>query len=293
MKQSDSYALNRIEAVISYIDNNLDQPLSLHDLASMSCWSRWQLQRVFQNFTGVSVAQYVREQKLSRAAEHVLSGQTKMVEIAYQFGFGSEVAFSRAFSTYFGLSPKKYQKRGTRDGIKAPCVRPAYANYIDSDSVKGFFQVRIEHAASFSVFGVNQKVMGVMAANPDYAESVPNAWETYKQAIGDNTKDIQTWIGVIDLEPNGSDTLGELNYLAGSELVHSDLECVEVPENDFAVLPYSGEIQHFAQAVAWLVIHWLPSSGYIAVDGPELEIYRGESDSKEFVAEYWLPIRKA
>ncbi|WP_295893282.1 helix-turn-helix transcriptional regulator [uncultured Vibrio sp.] len=77
------------------------------DLSAVSCWSGWQLQRVFQNYTGMSVPQYVREQKLSKAAEQVLCRDNKTVDIAYCFGFGSEVAFSRAFRSFFGLSPKR------------------------------------------------------------------------------------------------------------------------------------------------------------------------------------------
>ena len=51
----------RIERVLDYIHAHLDQPLSLEQLAEQSCWSRWQLQRVFLHETGQTVAHYVRE----------------------------------------------------------------------------------------------------------------------------------------------------------------------------------------------------------------------------------------
>ncbi|MEI8634510.1 hypothetical protein P4S72_25730 [Vibrio sp. PP-XX7] len=53
-------ALNRIEKLLVYIHRNLDLPLSLADLSKQSCWSRWQLQRVFYAKTGLNVAQYVQ-----------------------------------------------------------------------------------------------------------------------------------------------------------------------------------------------------------------------------------------
>ena len=63
----------RIERVLDYIHAHLDQPLSLEQLAEQSCWSRWQLQRVFLHETGQTVAHYVRELKLSLTSSPTLA----------------------------------------------------------------------------------------------------------------------------------------------------------------------------------------------------------------------------
>ncbi len=93
--------LNRVEKIVDYIHQNLDKPLTVTELADISCWSRWQLQRVFQEQTNHNLAQYVREQKLSRAAEQLLKSDQKVTDIALDFGFNSEVSFSRAFKQLF------------------------------------------------------------------------------------------------------------------------------------------------------------------------------------------------
>ena len=95
----------RIERVLDYIHSHLDEALSLEQLAEQSCWSRWQLQRVFLHETGLTVAHYVRELKLSLAAEALLSGRQRVLDLALSHGFGSEVSFSRAFKQQFGCSP--------------------------------------------------------------------------------------------------------------------------------------------------------------------------------------------
>ncbi|MGF1720811.1 AraC family transcriptional regulator [Vibrio kyushuensis] len=296
MNSACCYALNRIEAVIEHIDSHLDETLSVSDLSAVSCWSRWQLQRVFQTYTGMSVAQYVREQKLSKAAEQVLRRDKKMVDIAYQYGFGSEVAFSRTFSAFFGISPKRYQQRGTRDGIKGPCERPILDFPNCEALTEGFFQVRIEHASEQRIYGVKQRVRGLLSSEPDFNVSVPCAWNEFKDQCSRSFSSQTRWVGVIDAQNNADE--GELTYLAGtdnlSDVSHKagEFESVVVEENDFAVLPFSGQIKQFAQAVEWLVLHWLPSSGYTAVEAPELEIYSGQSDSQSMNIEYWLPIQK-
>ncbi|PMJ88732.1 helix-turn-helix domain-containing protein [Vibrio sp. 10N.261.55.A7] len=296
MNPSSGYALNRIESVIEYINNHLDETLSVSDLSSVSCWSRWQLQRVFQTYTGQSVAQYVREQKLSRSAEQVLERNNKMVDIAYRFGFGSEVAFSRAFRSFFGISPKRYQQRGTRDGIKASCMRPI-SDFPNCDALaEGFFQVRIEHAFAQRIYGVKQPVRGLLSNEPDFDISVPNAWEAFKHQCPNSLDYSNRWVGVIEV--GSGDEEGDLTYLAGTDnlaQVSSDrceFDSILVDENDFAVLPFSGQVAQFSQAVEWLVLHWLPNSGYVAVDAPELEVYSVQTDLQTMDIEYWLPIKK-
>jgi AraC family transcriptional regulator len=78
------------------------------------------LQRVFLHETGQTVAHYVRELKLSMAAEALLSTRLRVLDVALDHGFGSEVSFSRAFKQQFGCSPLAYRKRGLRLG----CARP-------------------------------------------------------------------------------------------------------------------------------------------------------------------------
>ena len=74
--------LTRIEAVLDYIHCHLDESLSVVNLAEKSCWSRWQLQRIFGEETGLTVAQYVRELRLSQAAEKLLSTNQRHLDIA-------------------------------------------------------------------------------------------------------------------------------------------------------------------------------------------------------------------
>ena len=139
--------LTRIERVLDYIHANLDQPLSLEALARQSCWSRWQLQRVFLHETGQTVAHYVRELKLSMAAEALLSTRLRVLDVALDHGFGSEVSFSRAFKQQFGCSPLAYRKRGLRLGLRTPLVRAA----VPRSASPNLVQVRIESLPVFTV----------------------------------------------------------------------------------------------------------------------------------------------
>lgn len=108
----------RINCVLHYIDDNLHQNLNIHLLADISGWSRWQLQRVFSAHTGFSVAQYVRELRLTMAAWKLVSSSDKHLDIALVCGFESEVSFSRSFKQYFGCPPRDYRQTANFTGVR-------------------------------------------------------------------------------------------------------------------------------------------------------------------------------
>jgi len=112
----DNTHFTRIERILDYIHTNIDSPLSVEYLAKKSCWSRWQLQRIFLQETNQTVAQYVREIKLSRAAEQLLSNSNRIMDIALNCGFNSEISFNRSFKQLFQCSPRAYRKRGQHIG---------------------------------------------------------------------------------------------------------------------------------------------------------------------------------
>ncbi|USD40277.1 AraC family transcriptional regulator [Vibrio sp. SCSIO 43135] len=286
---SASHRLNRIEQVLDYVDQHISQPISLELLAEKSCWSRWQLQRVFQTYTGKKVAQYVREQKLSHAAELVLGKQQRMLDIASACGFGSEIAFSRAFKKQFGLSPKQYQLRGTRTGI---CQRVVRAPQPSSSQGDVFYQVKIEHSNRFDVVGVCQLVQGLMSTNPDYLQTVPLAWQHFQKLT--HEQPFERYVGVFQFD---SDILeGSLSYFAGTDAANvthplsETLDLVSIDEGQYAVLKYEGEIERFSEAVSWFIFHWLPHSSYIALDGSEIEVYQPQTEQGLISVEYWLPV---
>ena len=88
---------SRIEQVLRFIHSHLDQPLTVASLATLGGWSRWQFQRVFAAHTGSSVAHYIRELRLSKAAERLLCTPERQLDIALACGFESDISFSRSF----------------------------------------------------------------------------------------------------------------------------------------------------------------------------------------------------
>ncbi|KKD00485.1 AraC family transcriptional regulator [Photobacterium halotolerans] len=285
----------RIQRVLDYIHTHLDQPLSVVELAEQSCWSRWQLQRVFNNETGLTLAQYVRELKLSRAAEQLLSGNNRILDIALACGFNSEISFIRAFRQMFGCSPGSYKKRGLLTGLRTPLqsTRPVT---LAPEISQRLLQIRLERRPAFQLCGVSGQIHGLFADHPDYTETVPAIWQQFHQQF--TGTDTQSQIGVIDTQSQPGD---ELTYWAGipveqmaetDPLIAAHAQRLTVPEQLYAVIPYSGPIHQLDKVLHWFIAAWLPESGYQGIDGYELEIYPPQFDvsNPAHSMAYWLPV---
>ncbi|WP_394205555.1 helix-turn-helix domain-containing protein [Shewanella waksmanii] len=288
----------RTERVLAYIHDNLEQALTLDDLARVCGVSRWQLQRIFQQQTGLNVAQYVRELKLSLAADTVLQSDGRMLDIAYQHGFASEVSFSRAFKQFFGLSPSAYRRRGIRVGLRNP-IQIGRSNQIDH----AFLQTRIEYREPFAIFGLSTALQGVLAEKPDFYTQVPLTWEKLLSQVAQLDGLEAQMIGVVDTRLT-HDSQQHIEYWAGLN-VHLDylaqlkqlqsqscLSRLAIPAQEYAVVSYQGQLSGFSQLVEWLICEWLPDSGYDSINGFELECYgelalHGHQPSQ---MEYWLPV---
>ncbi|MFA0545721.1 AraC family transcriptional regulator [Vibrio splendidus 5S-101] len=298
-------AFCRISRVLTYIHSNLSSSLSLEDIATQSCWSRWQLQRVFQAETGLTVANYVRELKLSQAAEHLLDGKDRVIDIALGLGFNSEISFSRSFKQMFGSSPSQYRKAGKRVGLR----KPIQVSETASTSEKGalsFVEVRIDERESFLVKGMTSEISGLFSLTQDFAQKVPQLWSRLEGEVEIPDDNVLQFIGVVDLTQSCFDGTN-IHYWAGVELqegisipqlpsiISERLEVLTVPKQTYAVVKHCGPIENLRHTLSWFVLNWMPSSGYRGVDGYELEVYpfAYQAHASDAEMEYWVPIIKS
>lgn len=79
-------------------------------LADVAGYSPWHAARVFKEQTGKNPFDYIRELRLSRAAERLLDGDERIIDVAFDFVFETHEGFTRAFSKQFGVNPKRFQK---------------------------------------------------------------------------------------------------------------------------------------------------------------------------------------
>ena len=83
---------------------------SLRDLATASGLSRSSLSQRFETMLGTSPMRYVRDWRLCLASAALRSSNEPIAVIAHDAGYGTEAAFSRAFSRTFGMPPAEWRR---------------------------------------------------------------------------------------------------------------------------------------------------------------------------------------
>ena len=282
--------LSRIGEVLDYVHLNLDKPMAVSSLATIAGWSRWQFNRVFSEQIGQSVGQYVRELKLSLAAEMMLFTDQKIIDIGLACGFGSDISFSRSFKQHFGCPPAQYRRRGLPCLLSTPlCLDPSL---VPSESLQARIpNIRLDARPSFTVEGQAGRVHGLFSPKPDFNTMVPNLWRKLSKSA--NFAADQPRIGVLDLTRSPG---SGFTYLAGiendKESASNRLSTVTIPAQNYAVVSFRGPMASLAAILEWFFDTWLPHANCKPLYGYDLEIYPAGFDSlaPEVAMEYWVPV---
>ena len=105
-------AMAQIRRAVAFIEDNLAQELTLDDCARTACYSPFYFHRLFHLTVGMTVADYIRQRRLTTAAVAIVETSRSIKEIAFACGFNSQEAFIRAFRNAHGITPGEYRKAG-------------------------------------------------------------------------------------------------------------------------------------------------------------------------------------
>lgn len=105
-----SFNIEIIKELLLWIEVNLEKPLLLDDVAIKSGYTKWHLQRVFKQATGLTLASYIRGRRLTKAATELRLTKLPILTVALRYQFDSQQSFTRRFKATFGVTPTEYRK---------------------------------------------------------------------------------------------------------------------------------------------------------------------------------------
>lgn len=94
--------------LVEYIEQHLDDDLSLERLAEEFYVSKYHIAHVFKENVGLSIHQYITKKRLSLCKE-AIRAKMNITEVYHTYGFGDYSSFYRAFKKEFGISPKEFR----------------------------------------------------------------------------------------------------------------------------------------------------------------------------------------
>jgi signal transduction histidine kinase/DNA-binding response OmpR family regulator/ligand-binding sensor domain-containing protein len=100
-----------LAAIVDIIDKNMaDESLHLEDIADKMNLSSRNLYRRLKQITSVSPSEFIKDYKLSFAANLLISTDLKITEIVYRIGMTNKSYFYRVFAEKYGMPPKEYRE---------------------------------------------------------------------------------------------------------------------------------------------------------------------------------------
>lgn len=108
MSQQENLAA--IRNVQLYLQDHLNEPITLNTLAKVSGYSPYHCAHLFKTYLGMGPLTYLRKLRLTEASRRIRDHEEPILTIAFDFQFDSHEGFTRAFSKQFGISPSAYRQ---------------------------------------------------------------------------------------------------------------------------------------------------------------------------------------
>ena len=104
----------QIQIIVDEIDkcikNYNDEALTLRALSKKLGYSQFHTTRKFKEISGMQLRDYLRNRKLAFALKEIRDSKKTILDIAFDYGFSSNEAFTRAFKNAYGVTPNEYRK---------------------------------------------------------------------------------------------------------------------------------------------------------------------------------------
>ncbi len=281
-----------VERVLRHIEAHLDAPLSVTSLADIAGLSPFHFSRLFTAQVGESVMSHVRRKRLQHAVRQ-LSGDAPpdLVQLAFDCGFDSQEAFTRAFKQVLGVSPGRFKRNNAAlkemmeiDMTNVARKQPA-SNLVLLDGTK--------QRAAFTVAGYR-----IVLDGPPGNE-IPEMWGRLNRHLplpGQIGGDGYGVCWTDDAEK------GSMNYMAAFEVergakLPKDFATFDVPAQTYRAFrltmdggPIGPQIQG---AMHDIFSTHVPQTGWRLSGGPDLEVYPADFNptKKGATLELWLPVK--
>lgn len=102
---------------IYYMQENIQQNLTLEQLSSYFKYSPSHFSMLFQRETGVSPINYFIRLKVQKACQYIELTNLKINEVALKLGFDEPAYFSRIFTKIMGITPSEYRRQESEHSI--------------------------------------------------------------------------------------------------------------------------------------------------------------------------------
>lgn len=286
--------INSMQNAINYMEDNILEEINYDKIAQCAYSSTYHFHRMFSMLTGFTVGEYIRNRRLTLAAQELSVSKERVTDISIKYGYGTTEAFIKAFQRLHGITPSAAREAGAK--LKS-FNRLSIQVTLKGDKEMNYIIIQKE---PFKIFGKDFKTNVI---DGRCFREIP---EFYEKCISDGTsaKIIRSAgkpeNGLLDVgvlfDHNSQD--GSMRYMIACDVtdrnsnILTEFRVLEIPALTWAIFEVENNSDESIHEM-WRRIgaEWFPASNYEHADAPEMERYYGNKDT-EWRCEIWIPVIK-
>lgn len=276
--------MHQFNRTMEYLESKLDAEVDLQKFQQLSGYSYALFSRLFSILADMTLAEYLRNRRLSEAVTDLRESSEKVIDIALKYGYESADAFSAAFKKFHGATPSE-----VRNG-KPYRVFPRLQLSLKITGGKNM-DIKIQKKPTFTVAGVLLEAID--------NSQCPSAWE---QLYANHSFESLESLGRGQSFGVCSDVKESeiINYMAAYDATDKakaealGLSIKEIPAAEYAIVPVKGAIPaSIHHAWEYVLEVFFPETGYRHSGAPDFEVYaEGDMSSPDYQMELWIPVVK-
>lgn len=286
----------RMLRVLLYIQQNLDEDTTLEQLAKIATFSPYHFHRIFRGMLGESVKEHIRRLRLERAAMRLKLSNLPISRIAFEAGYESHEAFTRAFKAVRGKTPSEFRSHSGAfpRHQSSPMVHFREGGWIDD------FEPRTSGGLKMDVKIERLEPMGVaFVRHISPYDECGRAWEKLcvhlgkKGLLGADTE----FVGLCHDDPEVTPA-DKIRYDAcctveADFVAAGDVGVTVIDGGEYARTTHFGPFEKLGDTYSKLMGEWLPRSGRECRAAPSLEFYLTDpegTDPEDMVTDICTPL---
>ena len=273
--------IQRINKVVAYINNHLDETLELKTLANEAALSDFHFHRIFKALKGEAIGGYITRLRLEATARLLRYTTLTIEEIAFNIGYETTASLSKAFKKQYGISPTEYRTNKDTYIMKKEIINPDLA--LKAPKIVILEPKNLIYVALTGTYG-----------SLDYGKAYEQLWAVIK-AQKLFTKGIESICISYD---DPKITEGSLQRSDVCLAIHKsatpqeEVSCKTLAGGKYAVFFYQGSYENLSQvydtAVRWVIEH-----EYTLCEEPFFEKYLNDArhtPKEKLKTEIYIPI---
>ena len=273
--------IQRINKVVAYINNHLDETLDLKTLANEAALSDFHFHRIFKALKGEAIGGYITRLRLEATARLLRYTSLTIEEIAFNIGYETPASLSKAFKKQYGISPTEYRTNKDTYIMKKEIINPDLA--LKTPKIVILEPKNLIYVALTGAYG-----------SLDYGKAYEQLWAVIK-AQKLFTKGIESICISYD---DPKITEGSLQRSDVCLAIHKsatpqdEVSCKTLAGGKYAVFFYQGSYENLSQvydtAVRWVIDHQ-----YTLREEPFFEKYLNDArrtPKEKLKTEIYIPI---